>query len=389
MINPVQSNTKHMKTTVASIRTLLKKQLTTLQSMVAIAFVSVFAFGAVYVPLARADQFQEQINALSADNANKNVQLDQLGAQAVSLQDQISKLQAQINVLQEQINVNQAKSAELQRQITAAEEDLAKQKKVLGENIRSMYLEGQISTLEMLASSKDLSEFVDKQQYRDSVQTKIKQTLDKINALKLLLKSQKQDVEGLLKDQQNMQAEIAGQQAEQNRLLSLNQDQQSQLDQQIKNNSSQIAGLRLQQAAANRKLGGSAIAGDPGHGGYPAKWDNAPQDSMIDSWGMYNRECVSYTAWKVYQTYGRMPYWGGHGNANQWPASARADGIATGTTPRANSVAISMSGYYGHAMWVEAVSGNTIHVSQYNYDLAGHYSEMTINGSGLVYIYFN
>jgi surface antigen len=103
---------------------------------------------------------------------------------------------------------------------------------------------------------------------------------------------------------------------------------------------------------------------------------------------MFNRECVSYTAWKVYQTFGHMPYWGGVGNANQWPADARNYGIETGTVPRAHSVAISMGGAYGHAMWVEAVSGNTIYVSQYNYDLAGHYSEMSINGSGLIYIYF-
>ncbi len=40
-------------------------------------------------------------------------------------------------------------------------------------------------------------------------------------------------------------------------------------------------------------------------------------------------------------------------------------------------------------MWVEGVSGNTIYVSQYNYDLNGHYSEMSINGGGLIYIYFN
>ncbi|MEO8862971.1 MAG: CHAP domain-containing protein, partial [Candidatus Saccharimonadales bacterium] len=77
------------------------------------------------------------------------------------------------------------------------------------------------------------------------------------------------------------------------------------------------------------------------------------------------------------------------GNANQWPASARADGIATGSEPREKSVAVSMAGYYGHVMWVEQVYGNgMIRVSQMNYDLAGHYSEMTINGSGLTYIYF-
>lgn len=149
-----------------------------------------------------------------------------------------------------------------------------------------------------------------------------------------------------------------------------------------------IAEWQASQAEANRELGGTILAGDPAHGGYPAKWDNARQDSMLDSWGMYNRECVSYAAWKVYQTYGTMPYWGGIGNANQWVRDAKAAGIATGTTPQARSVAISMSGYYGHAMWVEKVSGDMIYVSQYNYDLRGHYSEMWVNASHFTYIYF-
>jgi len=151
----------------------------------------------------------------------------------------------------------------------------------------------------------------------------------------------------------------------------------------------EIAKLQAAQVLANQKLGGLVVAGDPNHGGYPAKWD-APvrQDSQVDSWGMYSRECVSYAAWKVYQTYGTMPYWGGMGNANQWVRDARNSGVAIGSTPQVHSVAISLRGYYGHAMWVEKTSGDMIYVSQYNYDLHGHYSEMWINGSSLTYIYF-
>ena len=84
------------------------------------------------------------------------------------------------------------------------------------------------------------------------------------------------------------------------------------------------------------------------------------QDTIADSWGMWNRECVSYTAWKVYQTYGYMPYWGGVGNANQWPGDAQAAHIPTGSTPRVHSVAISMGGAFGHATYVESVNGNSI-----------------------------
>lgn len=350
----------------------------------------VMTAGSVTPPLARADQFDAQIQALQQQNATNQSSLIQLGSEAASLTDEVNKLQAQISALETQIQANQAKSDDLKKQIAAAEEELAKQKKVLGESIRAMYVEGQISTLEMLASSKDLSDFVDKQQYRNSVQDKIKTTLDKITALKVKLKDQQQEVEALLKDEQAMQGQLASQKAQQDSLLSMNKQQQDALNSQIQANNTQVASLRAAQAAANRKLGGSNVeAGDPGHGGYPGYLDSAGKDTLVDPWGMYNRECVSYTAWKVYQTFGHMPYWGGHGNANQWPASATADGISIGSTPRAHSVAIYSGGYYGHAMWVEGVSGNYIHVSQYNYDLAGHYSEMTINGAGLTYIYFN
>ena len=357
---------------------------------VALIAIAVFGFGGVVVPMVRADQFDEQIKQIQADSSNKQAAVNQLQAQADSYQDAINKLQQQISAIQAQIRENEAKRDDLQKQIDAAEVELAKQKKLLGENIKTMYVEGEISTLEMLASSKDLSEFLDKQQYRSAVQDKIKATLDKINALKQQLKDQKTQIEQLLANQQDMNNQLNSNQAEQNRLLSLTVDQQNAYTAQIKANSSQISALRAQQAAANRKLGGSAEAGDPGRGGYPNYLYSAAQDSLVDPWGMYNRECVSYTAWKVYQAYGHMPYWGGHGNANQWPASAQADGIPTSSTPKAGAVAISMAGYYGHAMWVEAVYSNGyIRVSQMNYDLAGHYSEMTINGAGLTYIYFN
>ena len=151
----------------------------------------------------------------------------------------------------------------------------------------------------------------------------------------------------------------------------------------------EISQLLAEQLAANRTIIGSVVAGDPRHGGYPARWDNARQDSLIDSWGMYNRECVSYAAWKVYQTFGHMPYWGGIGNANQWLRNARNQGIPTSAVPRVHSVAISLRGYYGHAMWVEKVQGDMIYVSQYNWDLRGHYSEMWVKASNFSYIYFN
>lgn len=125
------------------------------------------------------------------------------------------------------------------------------------------------------------------------------------------------------------------------------------------------------------------------NGDYPSYLADAPIDAVVDPWGMYNRESVSYTAWKVHQKNGHMPYWGGYGNANQWPGNAKAAGIEVSNAPRPESVAISMNGAYGHAMWVEDVlADGQIKVSQYNNNLRGSYTESIMPARELVYIYF-
>jgi peptidoglycan hydrolase CwlO-like protein len=338
--------------------------------------------------LVKADQFDDQINSLQQQNNANQQQVDNLTAQANSYQDAINQLQAQIDGLQQNIIENQQKSDQLQAEIDANQQKLEHEKAVLSENIRTMYLEGDTSTLELLASSKDLSDFLNKQEYRNSLSDKLKTTMDTINEIKAELQSQQVQVQSLIKSMEFQKTQLASAQYQQSQLLAYTEGQKAAYNQQISSNQSQIASLRSQQAALNRKLGGAPTAGDPGHGGYPSVWSNATQDSMIDNWGMYNRECVSYAAWKVYQTFGYMPYWGGVGNANQWPGDAVRAGISIGTTPKAHSVAIWNVGAFGHAMWVEAVSGNTIYVSQYNYDFTGHYSEMSISASGLTFIYF-
>lgn len=137
-------------------------------------------------------------------------------------------------------------------------------------------------------------------------------------------------------------------------------------------------------------------AGDPNKGGYPYS-ERCPEqiDAFADQWGMYICENVSYAAWKVYSTYGYMPYWGGRGNAKQWPANARAAGYVVSSVPKPGSVGISTSGAYGHAVWVEAVSDNRVYVSQYNAKnaatnyKAGEYSEQWADQGAYQYIYFS
>jgi len=122
-------------------------------------------------------------------------------------------------------------------------------------------------------------------------------------------------------------------------------------------------------------------------GGYPEKWCNQPIDSVVDNWGMYNRECVSYTAWKVAASGRYMPY--GFGDANNWPRAAQHADIAVDQTPKAGDVAIRRDHKFGHSMYVESVNNDgTINISQYNVDSSGGYDQDTIKPDGLLFIHF-
>ncbi len=117
-----------------------------------------------------ADAFQDQINSLNSANSDARATVDGLQATAASYQDAINQLQAQINGIQSSIDANEAQQATLQQQIVDAQNQINQEKAYLASDVKQMYVDGTPSTLEMLATSKDLSSFVDKQEYRTSVQ---------------------------------------------------------------------------------------------------------------------------------------------------------------------------------------------------------------------------
>ncbi|HFU3800250.1 TPA: peptidoglycan hydrolase PcsB [Streptococcus suis] len=86
------------------------------------------------------------------------------------------------------------------------------------------------------------------------------------------------------------------------------------------------------------------------------------------------------------------PYWG---NANQWVASARAEGFSVGTTPQVGAVAVWVGSAYGHVALVTAVESSTnIQVSESNYNghryignHRGWFNPTTTSEGAVYYIY--
>ena len=111
-----------------------------------------------------------------------------------------------------------------------------------------------------------------------------------------------------------------------------------------------------------------------------AKYDARSYDVGECTWGVKSQ--VSWVG----------PYWG---NANQWVASARAEGFSVGTTPQVGAVAVWVGGAYGHVALVTAVESSTnIQVSESNYmgrryigNHRGWFNPTTTSEGTVYYIY--
>ncbi|MEI7689666.1 MAG: CHAP domain-containing protein [Candidatus Saccharibacteria bacterium] len=367
---------------------------------------------AVCVPIqmmngvAYADQYDDQMNAIQQEIIQYQAEATRLRGEAKTLQSAIAILAAEKAQMQAQLDISQAKYDQLVAQIADTEKKIKDNQDALGVTIANLYVDDNITPVEMLFGSSNISDYMDKQEYRNSVRNELTSTISRIKDLKTKLESQKTEVERVLVDQRAQRDAVATKENERLVLLDQTNGQESAYQELSAASQARINSLRAQQAAelaarASSQGGGyTSSAGDGSRGGYPVKWLDQGLDYYTDDWGMLSRECVSYAAFKVDQAYGNMPHWGKLliGNAWQWAFSgwlgfdgthassdqgmgyhqsnAERYGIPTGTIPKAGSVGVLYGAYYGHVVWVDSVnSDGTINISQFNNNWSGDYSE--------------
>lgn len=342
---------------------------------------------------------QEDLNQVNNKIKDLNNQIKEyeseanaLASKAATLANKIATLQNQQATLKAQIDLKQAEHDQLVIEIEKVQQRINDNSETIGYIIAQYYYNDSVSTIERIASSENFSSFVDEEVRLGSISDTLSDIIEENKNLKEELTVKKKNAELIIKDLSAQKAQLAANELEQAQLLAETRSSEAEYNKLKASANAEKSALEAQQSAIladlARQYGGVTTPGDPNKGGYPYS-NVCPQkkDAYADRWGMYICECVSYTAWKVYSTYGYMPYWGGRGNANRWLANARAAGYTVSSVPKPGTVGISMNGPYGHAVWVEYVSGNNVHVSQYNW-VRGEYSEMTVNKAMFQYIYF-
>ncbi|KAJ2960810.1 hypothetical protein NQZ79_g3880 [Umbelopsis isabellina] len=117
------------------------------------------------------------------------------------------------------------------------------------------------------------------------------------------------------------------------------------------------------------------------------------QCGPLDPWRYYKCQCTSFVAQRVNKRLGlsfNYSYKGcTFGNANTWYSAAKSCGVTVNSTPVPGSVAVYNGGTYGHVAWVSSVSGDTVHVEEYNFNNPEDYGTRAVSKSSFTgFIHF-
>jgi surface antigen len=302
-----------------------------------------------------------QINQLEQQKAQQQAQVNATQSQVNTLQGQLSALNAQLSSLQGQISSTQSKISATQALIAQKEAELATEKAQLDELIRVSYENASQSTFEMILNSNSLSDFFNQQEYSDSIQSKINAASAAVEAAKKVLEQQNAQLAAQKTDLQGQESLVAQAQANQAELVAETQGQEANYQSILNGTTSQLNGLYAQRAALDAANGSTVVTG--GTGGYPSRWAGASPDSLVDDWFYYNRECVSYVAFR--RALDGKPT-SGYGNAGSWMSHTNSSSPAPGAVAVWSYNAV--PGGFGHVAYVESVNGDgSITVAEYNW----------------------
>lgn len=338
-----------------------------------------------------ADEYDDRISILQQEIEQFKAQSDRLNSEALTLQNALNVLNSEKQAIQTQINLSQAKHDKLVAEISANEKKIADNQDALGVTIANLYVGDNISPIEMLASSSNISEYLDKQEYRSSVRDELTSTIGKIKELKASLEKQRKEVGEILSNQKAQRSALVDKENEHKNLIDKTRGEEAEYKKLISDNQARQAETRAQQQEYLSRLysnsGAQTISGGSS-GGYPWNESNCQMGGELgmtgnlvyysyggangsggDGRGYGCRQCASYVAWRISKETGRYYSWG---NATNFDSGGLSAGYQIGYTPKAGSVGVIKGAYgapEGHVVWVESVDNNgTLTISQYNYN---------------------
>lgn len=187
---------------------------------VALLFLSfALALNTPTISASKEDDLRSQTSQLQDEiDANQAV-LDSLKTKENTLANKIIELETEIDNVSKQIELTQLKIDDLKDQIAKTQAELDHQKELLRHALVTLYKEGNVSTIELLASSDSYTDFINQQEYLSRMKDRIHESVNQVEELKDKLTADKKQEDELLLQQKTQRDILADKKAEQQRTL--------------------------------------------------------------------------------------------------------------------------------------------------------------------------
>jgi peptidoglycan hydrolase CwlO-like protein len=216
---------------------------------------------------------RDELNRINRENQQlsdqvdlKNQQIGTYSEQVAALNYRISRTQAEINLANARITTLNSQIKITENKIKAEEEKLKIRQGQLGILIKEMYEDGQLSPIEVIARSGSFSEYVNRSEYLEQVNFKIKGETDKIITIQKTLRSQRQamaenkkGIEKSRKEALAKRADLATQRSIQRDLLSMTSSQKTSYEKEISGNNARKGVLYCIIYGCNKTVDGDIV----------------------------------------------------------------------------------------------------------------------------------
>lgn len=166
------------------------------------------------------DNLEDQI----ADNEAIVVELEK---EVDSLKVKLASLNKEIEIAGQKIELTDKKIESLTLELKRTEQELQRQLNVLDETLITLYIEGDVSTIELVFSSDNFGQFFQEQQYLESLKVSVQDSADKVADLKTQLEKEKKQQETLQAEQKANKINLSERRDEQRSILERTEGQEA------------------------------------------------------------------------------------------------------------------------------------------------------------------
>ncbi len=335
------------------------------------------------------DSIKQQQAALEQQSAEYQAILDEKNAKVDEQQEYVDAIVGKVETVTKEIQLSHEKISALDAQIQEKSDqidqkniEIEENMNILRQRIKTIYLAGDVSSLEIIMGAKDFSDFLDKVQLVKSVSAhdeelinEIQDQLEQISEEKAALEADKADLEDEKANLEEKQAELnvlleenketlATLQEESHDVLqqlSMTEEQISQLDAELQQYYRDLAAQQQQQQQQNNSSSSSSSSSGGGAAPAPSRPNVDPPASGGYVWPVpgHHNLTSSFDEWRGYQ-HGALDIADGSIMGATVVAAASGTVVATNTSCSHNwgkYYSCGCGGGYGNYVWINHGNG--------------------------------